>query len=465
LLGQVSSRRRRSFPVRFDGGAKIAMADKVANNKNLPVVVGSIVAILGALAGILQWVVPWLSHEQDLNTQAEAAFNKSLADFETAATANAPNLTALRFKAEDAYRLAQGGAWWNREDWACSVVGDIYTAADPDLAAATPVDAYRDYDSHRLSKCADQVVNVARLDWDAYLRFKAPTDGAAAVRHELEIVVASGTNAQLQGWAYVGRTDAHGQYTTKLIAEPDADAQPGHTVSISPAVDDGLPLHATPQRASEDSPTGIVGFLPDGSTFKIVALSPVPELQKGAPSTYLVWAKAGVLTVSAMEAVAARRSHAREALARDVRGAPTQTVALNGADCPPRAQHNSVHQKDQLWVYIGQRPDTNASDAFVPGTARVKSACIPRDGQVVQATQDLKVLVGSDPVWPGVAPQGGVVAQGTDIRVVGDISGYPYDASKSSTFCNRDPAPQQHLVPIPAGDTKRYCVYLPFTAN
>ena len=82
---------------------------------------------------------------------------------------------------------------------------------------------------------------------------------------------------------------------------------------------------------------------------------------------------------------------------------------------------------------------------------------------MVRAKQDLKVFVGKDPHWPGVTPQGGIIAAGTDIRVVGDIAGYPFDATSDPNFCDRNPRPQKSLVPVPLGHRKWYCVYVPFT--
>jgi hypothetical protein len=97
------------------------------------------------------------------------------------------------------------------------------------------------------------------------------------------------------------------------------------------------------------------------------------------------------------------------------------------------------------------------------GTTRLNTSCIPRDGQVVRAARDMRVFIGPDPHWPGVRPQGGVVAAGTDIRIVGDVAGYPFDATANANFCSAIPVPQRVLVPIPAGHQKRYCVYLPFS--
>jgi len=57
-----------------------------------------------------------------------------------------------------------------------------------------------------------------------------------------------------------------------------------------------------------------------------------------------------------------------------------------------------------------------------------------------------------------------VLAAGTQVQIVGDISGFPFDATANPGFCNMLPAPkpQRTYVPIPQGHQKRYCVYLPF---
>jgi hypothetical protein len=75
--------------------------------------------------------------------------------------------------------------------------------------------------------------------------------------------------------------------------------------------------------------------------------------------------------------------------------------------------------------------------------------------------QQARVLVGPDPHYPGTRPNGQVLVAGTTVQIVGDVSGYPYDAVADPSFCKRDPSPRRFDAAIPAGH-KRYCVYIPF---
>jgi hypothetical protein len=438
-----------------------------AGNKG-PVWVASTVALLGALAGILQYGVPyfqWLMNHPDPQVaELQTSFNAGIADLENSVTSKPSDTLELRVKAAEAYRRAAAGPPNRTLDWKCQVVDMIYSASDPDIAQATPLDAYTDYDNSALTKCADKVFDLALLDWDAFLRLKAQSDGALARQRLIKYVVAKGTTSNVVGWTYIGQADSNLAYTIKYIKEPTANM--GQTVTISSILSDeqGVPLHDLPPSPTNLDQGGIAGFLPEGSRATILDIRKVEERRKGAQSAYLVFAKAKVVAVEPLSAIATNRGDARLRLARRVR----YTVALASPPprCPAYAQHNSLHSNTQLWVYVGEKPAAGDSgDAFVGGTSRVNTGCIPRDGQVVRATQDLKVLKGSDPHWPGVIPQGGVVAAGTDIRVVGDVSGYPFDATLDPAFCNRDPAPQRTLAPVPDGHKKLYCVYVPFTPN
>jgi hypothetical protein len=129
--------------------------------------------------------------------------------------------------------------------------------------------------------------------------------------------------------------------------------------------------------------------------------------------------------------------------------------------CPPFRQHNSLHGATQRWLFAGVKQGSS-STAFLPHSSLLDTDCIPRDGAIVRPTRDLKVLVGADPHWPGVAPSGQFVPTGTPIQVVGDISGYPFDATDNPNFCKQDPKRQREFLQIRADHQKQYCVYIPF---
>jgi hypothetical protein len=190
-------------------------------------------------------------------------------------------------------------------------------------------------------------------------------------------------------------------------------------------------------------------------------MKPITEHLKGVADAHYIWAKGTVTKVDDPTAQSASRSSVRMAFAHRVRLKPTRAAEVAQPVCPPFHQHNSLHNAAQRWIFVGEKQGPS-STSFLPGTSTVNTNCIPRDGTIVRATRDLKVLVGKDPHWPGVTPQGQFLAAGTPIQIVGDISGYPYDATANPDFCRHDPTPQRDLIAFPTGHQKRYCVYIPF---
>jgi hypothetical protein len=447
------------------------------SKQNLPVWVASIVALLGAVAAILHYLPPNMSQWLGALNGREIAFTQSLQKLNNDLQAQKPSMPALRSDAETAYDQASQ-VWFGQATGSkCRVVRVFSNLQNPDIADAAPMDAYSDYQASRLSPCSGDVFTVATLDWDSFLSFTALGDGSverlAAIRH----VVAQGTSPRNAGWVYLGELDANGRYSIRYFEEANANA--GDTVTTaSGSTDDGLMLHYFPpaQSGCVTQPGiggGVAGFLPDGSRITILKVAPLPGcVQQSCPRSAVgpwscrtstpvkfVFAEARVVSVQPLLASAFGREFIH--LQRTRREATL--VAMGGSSaCPSYTQHNSLHGRNQLWVLAGETDNANRN-AFLPGTSRVNTNCIPRDGQLVRATQSLRIFIGADPHYPGVSPQGGIVAAGTEIRVVGDVAGYPFDATANPGFCNQVPVPQKNLTPIPAGHRKHYCVYLPFT--
>jgi hypothetical protein len=432
-------------------------------DQKLPVAVAATVAILGAIAGVLQFLPATTTQIIDVVNRPKASFDDGMQQLETGLKSPQPSVLVVRTTAAEAYRRA-GQAWFGRAtDWKCQVVDLFYNEMDPILSEAMPLAAYSDYEAAKLTPCDAHVFTVATLDWNTFLTLKAQSDGSTQRLEAIRHVVAQGTKAQVVGWAYLGELDSKGRYTIKYIHEPAANV--GDTVTTaSEATADGVMLHLFPpapdDKASRTSIGGIAGFLPDGSKMTILKLGRLPEHRIGEADGYLAFAEARVVSVEPLLASASHRRHRFLQLAERVRG--DVALAASPATCPVYQQHNSVHGQGQLWVFAGETDNSNAN-AFLAGTSRLNTSCIPRDGQVVRAARDMRVFIGPDPHWPGVRPQGGVVAAGIDIRVAGDVAGYPFDATANPNFCSAIPVPQQSLVPIPPGHQKRYCVYLPFS--
>lgn len=445
--------------------------------QNLPVWVASIVAILGAVAAILHYLPPNLSQWLGALNGRQTAFTQSLQKLDNDLQAQQPSLAALRSDAQDAYDQAGQVLFGQATDSKCRVVRVFSNQQNPNIADAAPMGAYSDYEASQLSPCSTDVFTVATLDWDSFLSFTALGDGSVARLAAIRQVVARGTSPNNAGWVYLGELDDTGRYSIRYFAEANASA--GDTVTTaSGSTDDGLMLHyfAPAQNGCVAQPGiggGVAGFLPDGSRIAILKVAPLPGCaQQSCPKSALgpwscrtstpvkfVFAETRVVSVQPLLASANGRAFIHLQRARRLAGA----VAVNtSASCPAYTQHNSLHGQGQLWVLAGETNDANRN-AFLPGTSRVNTNCIPRDGQLVRATQSLRIFVGTDPHYPGVRPQGGVVAAGIEIRVVGDVAGYPFDATANPGFCNQVPAPQKNLVAVPAGHQKHYCVYVPFT--
>jgi hypothetical protein len=430
--------------------------------QKLPVAVAAIVAILGAVGAVLHYLPATTSQVIDVLNGPKASFDGSVQQLEAGLKAPNPSILALRTSAAEAYRQA-GQAWFGRAtDWKCQVVDIFYNEMDPSVAEAVPLEAYSDYETSLLAPCSSHVFALATLDWGSFLDFKAQSQGSVERLEAIRHVVAQGTKAQTVGWAYLGERDAKGSFAVRYIHE--AAAKVGDTVTTSSgSTNDGVLLHlfapAMRAGAGDLALGGIAGFLPDGSRITILKLGSQVERRLGGPDAYLVFAEAQVVAVQPLLASALGSESMYMQRTRRVRS----VVAMAGAAaCPTYTQHNSLHGKTQLWVFAGES-DNADRNGFLPGTSRLNTTCIPRDGQLVRATQDLRVFVGQDPHYPGVRPQGGVVVAGTEIRIVGDIAGYPFDATANPSFCNQIPVPQKNLVPVPAGHRKRYCVYVPFS--
>jgi hypothetical protein len=432
-------------------------------DQKLPVAIAAIVAILGAIAGVLQFLPATTTQIIDVVNRPKASFDESMQQLETGLKSPKPSVVALRTNAAEAYRRA-GQAWFGRAtNWKCQVVDLFYNEMDPILSEAMPLAAYSDYEASQLTPCAAHVFSVAALDWNVFLTLRAMSDGSVPRLDAIRHVVAQGTKAQVVGWAYLGQLDAKGRYTIKYIHEPDASV--GDTVTTaSEATADGVMLHVFPPAPNDTTSQtyigGVAGFLPDGSKMTILKIGRLPERRIGEPDAYLAFAEARVVSVSPLLASAPIREHRYLQLAS--RGRDYIAAAQLAVTCPAYQQHNSLHGQNQLWIFAGETDNGNRN-GFLAGTSRLNTNCIPRDGQVVRATRDMRVFIGPDPHWPGVKPQGGVVAPGTDIRIVGDVAGYPFDATANPNFCSAIPVPQKTLVPIPAGHQKHYCVYLPFS--
>ena len=249
-------------------------------DQKLPVAVAATVAILGAIAGVLQFLPATTTQVIDVVNRPKASFDDSMQQLETGLKSPKPSVLALRTTAAEAYRRA-GQAWFGRAtDWKCQVVDLFYNEMDPILAEAMPLAAYSDYEAAKLTPCDAHVFTVATLDWNTFLTLKAQSDGSTQRLEAIRHVVAQGTKAQVVGWAYLGELDSQGRYTIKYIHEPAANV--GDTVTTaSEATADGVMLHLFPpapdDSASQTSIGGIAGFLPDGSKMTILKLGRLPR--------------------------------------------------------------------------------------------------------------------------------------------------------------------------------------------
>jgi hypothetical protein len=423
----------------------------------IPVVVASIVALLSAIAGLVN-VLPWpslLPKPNPVIIAHEQQFGTAMQLFEGNLRRPTTDVNSLRAGADEAYRVASLVP--PQPLWQCQVVRSIYDQASPDLAEATPIEAYNDYLEGRLPDC-DEIAVVARLDWNGIHRLKTRDSGTKIRLNLVNHVVAKGTAIGAVGWIYLGYMKS-GQYAPRYTVQlPEI----GNVVTLGvpdgqdPLDGDGLPVQDEAPQSVAVNDGSITAYLLVGSRYEIRALKSVPDLGSGAPASY-VYGNISVTAVAPVPNTVARYTVRRKLARREAasRIVPTMTR------CPSFQQHNSMHAVSQSWVYIGQTSD-NAPNQFVPGTALLQMLCVPRNGSIIRTAKDAKVLVGPDPHWPGVVPQGRVLPAGAQIQVAGDVSVYPFDATATPNFCSVDPKPQKDYAPIPPGHEKRYCVYLPF---
>lgn len=410
--------------------------------------VRNLVAILGAIAGL---VVAFNAYGPTIMKiiicPDFCLATKALAG--ALQTQPLPNVVNLRSLASTAYLAAK------KPDEKCAVVQQLSDVGKSVVAQATPMSAYRDYSS---LGCQDKLWPLAKEDLDAYIGLKAASDEperVALVRR----VVALGTPQNAVGWVYVGHRTAQGAFDEKFIAEPDVALN--ETVTLN--CDFGFSLQQEPPTSTEGNTSPVVGFLFKGSRFQVLEMRTISQpVSTGIAK--LVYAKAKVTTV--VVAAARNRSASRRRLTRAMHPTVLPAVATIAAvSCPPFKPEKGSHGERQRWVFVGRKSNPTSA-TFLPGSSLLDSDCIPRDGKVVRAKKDLKVLVGSDPHSPGVKPTGQYVTAGSSIQVVGDISGYPYDATTNPDFCRHDP-PYPHPSKaydqvIGPGDRVEYCVYIPF---
>jgi len=439
--------------------AKIGTAAKIG---------GLAVAVVGLLTAIVHYNPNLVSNLVKMWTDPSKKFDTSYQSVETLLRQRKePYLNAWRYAASDAYTAADNvHTTGDRIRDKCEVI-HLFASSQDGLGQAPdfPQEAYWDYEQKVFSgPCQQDVATVAGLELDdiEYAMYATPSGGglqaAAAASETLSrvndvyLVVSSATHTGDSGWSKLALRDAGG-YLTREVSEVTT-LKNGGTVTIKSATTNGIPLHAF----ANDSPyPGVTGFLPNNSTATVQQLDPV---EQDGTNQYDIWAQVKVVMPMPL-ATGVARGPTHLQFARRV----ATEVAMAPPNCPPFHQQNSRHGANPLWVFVGEKPDNDTSDAFFPGTSRVNTQCIPRDGQTVRATTDLRVFVGPDPYYPGVHPQGGIIIAGAQFRIVGDVSGYPFDATANPNFCNGNPPPHKSkaLPLIPPGHQKRYCVYLPIS--
>jgi hypothetical protein len=388
---------------------------------------------------------------------AEAQFNTELQKVVAMLEATPPPPTeTIRISVGNVYSNA------NKPELKCKVVNVIYNTRDQTLyAKIAPVEFLEDANGFK-GKCQQQLQELAKLfvDKGGVVRSDSPvTDASNAQSTRLHIasekVLTNTTAVGADGWAYLGKSDGHGNLpdsATRTIKETRAAGRVTATQDLT--------LRSAPKPADSDTETMIVGRVPSGAVLEVGELKEYLEaVRPGSPPAGYLWAHVKLVEKGA--AAASRLTAPRRTLARAVRGGRAPVAAL-ASDCPPFPQTNSLHGPRQRWVYVGQKADNSNNDAFIDNTSRLTAKCVPRDGALTRTTQQLKVYVGSDPHYPGVKPNGEALTAGTSIQVVGDVAGYGFDASADPKFCDRDPQPRRTDPPIPAGHEKRYCVYVAF---
>jgi|SRR5580700_653074 hypothetical protein len=382
---------------------------------------------------------------------------------ELAERGTATMLPTVRDKADDEYSVANGIlTGGTRTADKCRVVRLFSERQDWILVLGLPDDAYSDYEQKVFSKsCYTDVENAAGHELSEISEAETQAGVAhllgllekQARRQEVYQVLAQAAERGDAGWIPVAvRAAGDGSYVSRQTVEVPAKAGKITIASGS----GGLPVHMY----ARDRPlAGIAGWLANGSTALVLALE---SFKQDGSNRYDIWANVKVVSPNPLSPVGVRRASTHLQFTHRV---AAQVAMSDPPNCPPLRQNSSLHSAKQLWVWVGEKPDTNKSDAFVPGTSRINNPCIPRDGETVQAVKDLPVFVGSDPYYPGVHPQGGIVVAGAQFRVVGDVSGYPFDATADPGFCGGNPPPSKSkaLPVIPAGHIKRYCVYLPIS--
>ena len=250
---------------------------------------------------------------------------------------------------------------------------------------------------------------------------------------------------------YAGLSDGHGNLidpAARTIKETRAEGRVTTTHELT--------LHSVVPNAAIDQPDHTLGRIPVGSELDVLEVKEIAEtVTPGSRPAGYVWVRAKLRSKGVGTASLLMIPH--RALTRAHR-APAQTFGA-GSQCAPYPETNSLHDARQRWIYVGQK--TTGSDQFIAGTSLLDTPCVPRDGAVARLTQQARVFVGRDPHYPGVRPSGEALTAGTNIQVVGDVAGYPFDAVEDPSFCMRNPPPRRVDRAIPPGH-KRYCVYVPF---
>jgi hypothetical protein len=339
--------------------------------------------------------------------------------------------------------------------WKCRVVHVVVNSTAMTIRI-TPIAVYDDFKRNALpNECADELkaLALALTKTPAFAPYLGATSPSEDQRNTQLHELADGLNAKrtaagTQGWAYLGRSDSTGHLTAaRLVAQtlPRGQLTATHDISLT---------KAPPPRADAD-PGKPVGRALVGSTFRVLSVRQLAEASSGKSTGSYTWALVTLQTKGSSTAVSFLQ-HGRRVPTRE--RAHSRVVALF-AGCQAFAETNSLHSPTQRWIYVGQKIDSNS---FVASSSKLDTPCVPRDGAVARVTQSTKVYVGSDPHWPGVRPNGQALLAGTNVQVVGDVSGYPFDATSDPGFCERDPQPQRKYSSIPAGHQKRYCVYIPF---
>jgi hypothetical protein len=429
-------------------------------NTTQKVTVVAVITALAALVTALNKDALWkfVGDRIQSQQQAEANFNAELKNVVALLEATPPPPTeTIRISVGTAYGYA------TKPELKCKVVNVIYNTRDQTLyAKIAPVEFLEDANGFK-GKCQQQLKELAALfeSKGGIVRSDSPaTEASNAQSTRLHIasekVLTNTTAVGAEGWAYLGKSDGHGNLTDPSTRSITQTRAAGRVTATQP-----LTLRSAPKPADSDTESMLVGRVPSGAVLEVGDVKEYAEpVRPGSPPAGYLGAHVKLVEKGA--AAASQLTAPRRTLARAVRGGRAPVAAL-ASDCPPFPQSNSLHGPRQRWVYVGQKADKSNNDAFIDGTSRLTTKCVPRDGAVARTTQQLKVLVGPDPHDPpGVRPNGDALTAGTSILVVGDVAGYGFDATADPKFCDRDPQPRRSDPPIPAGHEKRYCVYIPF---